>query len=828
MEDEAGDPVVVDWRAPVSTPFYRATAADPLELRRRRRFLMTARHVDDLFDEVFDDPDSVDAAHHGGIPDPLLAELERSRTGEMRDIVATIAAEQDVVIRAPLDTCLVVQGGPGHRQDGGRASTGPPSCCSSTGSSSTARACSSSDPNPLFLQYIAQVLPSLGEAATRQTTVERLVGGRVARQDPPEVARLKGDARMAALLRRRRPRPPAPPDRGPVGGHGVGSAADPGRRPGRGGGGDRGPRRARSRSAATRSARGCGGSPGSGTPTRSGRTPRPSAAFDAEMRTNTALEHRRGADLAVAVGAGAREARAHEPAGPRRARPTACSTPTSSGCCCGPSGAKRLDDEPWSLPELVLVDEAEAVLNGVGRTYGHAVVDEAQDLSAMELRAVARRCPSRSMTVLGDLAQATAPGAQSSWDDAVVHLGSPPTASIEELELGYRVPEPILDVANRLLPAVGPGRAGGSVGAARRAGARAGAGHARTDLPPRTAARGARPGRRLVVGGARRARAAGASRWPPRSREAGRRLRHRHPGRAGRRRHAPRPARGEGPRVRRRRGGGAERDPHRRAGRPPPLHRAHPGGAGARHRPRRAAARRPSPPDEGRSGRRQYARSARSPPGRAVTVPNLFLRFVSITAVAGVGLAAVGVALVPAVQVLGDAGRSDDAMIDLGSARPAQLRVRRRRVACSPPSRRRSTGSPCRWRRSRSTPIDAVLAVEDADFYAHDGVNLRATVRALIRNVDEGETVQGGSTITQQVVKEELVGNAQTVDRKAREAVLARRLEEVDDEGRDPRALPQHRVPRQRRLRRAGGRRDLLRRRRRPSSTSRSRRSSPG
>ena len=124
VEDERGDPVVVDWRAPVSTPFYRATAADPMELQRRRRFVMTKRHVDDLFDEVFDDPDSVDAAHHGGIPDPLLAELERSRTGEMRDIVATIAAEQDVVIRSPLDTCLVVQGGPGHRQDGRRPAPG--------------------------------------------------------------------------------------------------------------------------------------------------------------------------------------------------------------------------------------------------------------------------------------------------------------------------------------------------------------------------------------------------------------------------------------------------------------------------------------------------------------------------------------------------------------------------------------------------------------------------------------------------------------------------------------------------------------------------------
>ena len=121
------------------------------------------------------------------------------------------------------------------------------------------------------------------------------------------------------------------------------------------------------------------------------------------------------------------------------------------------AGASRTDDEPWSVAELVLVDEAEALLHGVARTYGHVVVDEAQDLSAMELRAVARRCPSRSMTVLGDLAQATAPGAQASWHDAVRHLGSPPTASIEELELGYRVPKPILDVANALLPSVAPG-----------------------------------------------------------------------------------------------------------------------------------------------------------------------------------------------------------------------------------------------------------------------------------------------------------------------------------------------------------------------------------
>jgi DNA helicase IV len=454
VEDEASDPIVVDWRAPVSTPFYRATAADPLELRRRRRFLMTGRHVDDLFDEVFDDPDSVDAAHHGGIPDPLLAELERSRTGEMRDIVATIAAEQDVVIRAPLDTCLVVQGGPGtgktavglhraafllfeHREQLDREGV------------------LVVGPNPLFLQYIAQVLPSLGEAATRQTTVERLVGGRVARQDLDEVARLKGDARMARVLLA------AARDHLRIPTEDLSIATAWGRL------------RIRAEDLAEAVeeivARDVSFAVGRnafrtrvrrlawlGHPDSRWEDAAPTAAFDAEMRQNTALNAAVGkiwpslsAPVLVKRVLTSRRAlqRAAEGLLDDREQQLLLRT----------AGARRLDDEPWSLPELVLVDEAESILNGVGRTYGHAVVDEAQDLSAMELRAVARRCPSRSMTVLGDLAQATAAGALSSWTDAVEHLGSPPTASIEELELGYRVPRPILDVANRLLPEVAPG-----------------------------------------------------------------------------------------------------------------------------------------------------------------------------------------------------------------------------------------------------------------------------------------------------------------------------------------------------------------------------------
>ena len=110
VEDEASMPVVVDWRAPVSAAFYRATAVDPCGLEFRRRFSVEGTRIVSIFDEDLSDPDSIGAT---GLPDPLLAELERSRTGQMRDIVSTIAAEQDVIIRAPLEELLVVQGGPG-------------------------------------------------------------------------------------------------------------------------------------------------------------------------------------------------------------------------------------------------------------------------------------------------------------------------------------------------------------------------------------------------------------------------------------------------------------------------------------------------------------------------------------------------------------------------------------------------------------------------------------------------------------------------------------------------------------------------------------------
>ena len=116
--------------------------------------------------------------------------------------------------------------------------------------------------------------------------------------------------------------------------------------------------------------------------------------------------------------------------------------------------ARKADDEPWTAADLVLIDEADAVLGGRPRRFGHLVVDEAQDVSAMAWRLLARRSARHpSMTVLGDLAQSTAPGGQSRWDDVVRVLGSPEAVIRAELDVGYRVPEQILELANRLLPA---------------------------------------------------------------------------------------------------------------------------------------------------------------------------------------------------------------------------------------------------------------------------------------------------------------------------------------------------------------------------------------
>jgi DNA helicase IV len=455
VETPRGDPIVVDWRAPVSVPFYRATVQDPFGLKRRRRFSVEGHHLLDILDEVFDDPDSMLSGIAGGIADPLLAELERARTGEMRDIVATIQAEQDVVVRAGLDVCLVVQGGPGT----GKTAVGLHRAAYlmyEHREQLTESRVLVIGPNPVFLRYISQVLPSLGETSVVQTTVPGLRGASfpVRAVEPAEVAALKGDARMATVIERAcadRIRPPT--DEvvvatrwGPVrlAPDAMSESLDAARSLGRSWQLDRdafrlsvlgllleGLERVRPDVLATREQL--------AEDLRQDRAA--SGALDRMWPTLSAPAVVRQLLTSRAALARAADGVLDSEEQARLRRPAVSSAAS----------------EPWTAADIPLIDEAEALIAGPPRRYGHIVVDEAQDLSAMALRVLARRAgPRPSMTILGDLAQATTAWSQASWDDALGHLGLPPNAQVAELEVGYRVPGPILEMANRLLPEAAP------------------------------------------------------------------------------------------------------------------------------------------------------------------------------------------------------------------------------------------------------------------------------------------------------------------------------------------------------------------------------------
>jgi DNA helicase IV len=213
--DDHREPLLVDWRAPAAQPFYRATPAAPSGVVRRRHLKTRARRVLDFEDDVLDLGALSDADRDGLVGEAaLLAALGASRTGRMTDIVATIQAEQDRVIRSDLPGILVVQGGPG---------TGKTAVALHRAAyllythreRLTRRGVLVVGPNPTFLRYIEQVLPSLGERDVLLSTVEELHPGVAATgREPPEAAAVKGDLRMAGVLaaavrdRRRMPTEP--------------------------------------------------------------------------------------------------------------------------------------------------------------------------------------------------------------------------------------------------------------------------------------------------------------------------------------------------------------------------------------------------------------------------------------------------------------------------------------------------------------------------------------------------------------------------------------------------------------------------------------------
>jgi len=448
VEDEIGAPVVVDWRAGVATPFYRATLADPFGLKGRRRFVFTARELQDVFEEDFDDPDTL--AGSGGVPDPLLAELGRARTGAMRDIVATIQAEQDAIIRAPLETCLVVQGGPGT----GKTAVGLHRAAFLLYEHRALLAREGVlvvGPNPVFLRYISQVLPSLGETSATQTTVDGLLGlrFRVVAGEVTNVAAIKGDARMATVLERACAAAIRIPDGGLTVRYRTRRltfsseeirelVADARRR----------------------------GAPVSTQRERFRRTlllraydrytggvaielderdfiaevlgdPSSRKAVDGVWKSVNAVALVRS--LLTQRGALARAA-------------DGVLEPEEQAALLRPRAA----GDAWTAYDLPLLDEAEALVKGAPRRFGHVVVDEAQDLAPMQLRMLARRSRHHSMTVLGDLAQATGPAATQSWTETLAHLGRPDHAQEAELTMGYRLPGAFLELANRLLPMAAP------------------------------------------------------------------------------------------------------------------------------------------------------------------------------------------------------------------------------------------------------------------------------------------------------------------------------------------------------------------------------------
>jgi DNA helicase IV len=456
VADERRDPVVVDWRAPMAERFYRATGVDPMGLRRRRHFATRGRTLlgidDELFGTATEALDSGEVQGYGA----LIAALEESRSGRLSDIVGTIQAEQDRIIRSELPGVLVVQGGPGtgktvvalhraayllytHRfplEGQGVMVVGP---------------------NRVFLSYIEQVLPSLGEAGVEIGQLADMVPHiRASGFDDEATARVKGDLRMIEVVRRAvrdRERPLREPLRLPYGvqhlvldveaSKGIVSQAR---------------RRFRTHNA--------------------GRKLVEQLVFEALAATS------RTEDPVEVV----RERTRRDPL-VREAleRMWPVLTPTellndlfgSPGLLRSACRGQLSDEETALLARPRLHDPAEVVFthhdvplldealellgprprhrdDDAVRTFGHIVVDEAQDLSPMQLRLLDRRSLNGSMTIVGDIAQSTGAWAHDDWDSVLEHLPDRREPRSEELTVGYRVPGPIMELAAEVLKVAAP------------------------------------------------------------------------------------------------------------------------------------------------------------------------------------------------------------------------------------------------------------------------------------------------------------------------------------------------------------------------------------
>ncbi len=466
VADSDHEPLIVDWRAPVAEAFFRATGVKPHGLVRRRHFISRGRELLGLEDEFFGDAAGNTVASVNGRQlqgqGALVAALETGRTGHLGDIVGTIQAEQDEIIRAPIAGVLVVQGGPGtgktvvalhraayllyeHRfplEGQGVLVVGP---------------------NRLFLGYIEQVLPSLGEAGVEMAVLADLVPRvRVTGRDPIDAARIKGDLRMVGVVRR------AVADRQRslrsdlVLGMGI--------------------RKVRLRSAESERI--------VAEAKRRFRTHNGARKFVvSQVYEAIAATHPDGTDAATVKDqlGNDHDLRAalnwmwpvltpasllHDLYGSKALLRSAGRGSKKNGL----SDAEQADLfrpwQPemdhraviWTVDDVPVLDEALELLgprpksddDDEARTYGHIVVDEAQDLSPMQLRMLTRRSLNGSMTVVGDIAQSTGAWAHADWSEVLDHLPDRRPARRAELTVGYRIPGPSMALAARVLKVAAP------------------------------------------------------------------------------------------------------------------------------------------------------------------------------------------------------------------------------------------------------------------------------------------------------------------------------------------------------------------------------------
>ena len=438
VHDDDRHPLVVNWQTPAARPFYTATPAAPHGVTLRRRFRTKGRTLTGISDEALDGS-LADAA--ASVDDFLLEELERARDARMRDIVATIQADQyHLIAREPVPP-LVIQGGPGT----GKTAVGLHRASFLLyAHRDRLRRVLVVGPNPAFMEYVSHVLPTLGEDSVDQRAVAELVdGAEVTRADPLEVQRLKADTRLAEALRRLvESASEGEPQELVVRMEGrfVGVEAD----------------EVAELLAEARSELGL------------------SAAARERFRMN--VLRRFYEDYGARLGGQAyRNFEEVERALRRDGRLTRFldrSWPapkpeqivrrlfTARNAADGILDADeqallRRARSGWSEADLPLLDEARALLLGTPHQYGHVIVDEAQDLTPMQLRMVARRAVG-GFTILGDIAQATGPIAYDRWDELLPFLPEGESAQVEELRHAYRVPREIMAVALPLLERIAP------------------------------------------------------------------------------------------------------------------------------------------------------------------------------------------------------------------------------------------------------------------------------------------------------------------------------------------------------------------------------------